>query len=163
MSSQSLSWTSRRCARLLAWWWTATAALALGALVSGLFASIVAAPPYNTLQPDSGLSSRIRRALPQGWSFFTKDPQEPRLIPYRVKSGTVVDAGAGGSFRASLWFGFDRAGRAQGPELAALVHAVGKDAWFEYAHGLATCAAEGAARPLYEGRRHDRNVARMTA
>jgi antimicrobial peptide system SdpA family protein len=73
---------------------------------------------------------RMKRWTPEGWKFFTRNPREDRAELFsRQSDGTWVDVGMGPNFTARNYFGLGRMPRAQGIELALLVHGVAKSEW----------------------------------
>lgn len=80
-----------------------------------------------------------RQLAPQGWAFFTKDAQSRFVIPYAISDrglkATANPVGASPRFA----FGFNRAGRSQGAEIASLLRGVGQDRW-RSCHSPEECA-----------------------
>ncbi len=112
--------------------------LAYGVIVAvaGLFSHtiLVASVPYSAWVGANSYIPRddIRVLIPQGWGFFTRDPREPRIIPFGLRSeGEWTELGLGPHGRARWLFGLDRRSRAQGLEIGTLFGAVGDDAWFD--------------------------------
>ncbi|MDH6229326.1 MULTISPECIES: SdpA family antimicrobial peptide system protein [Streptomyces] len=70
--------------------------------------------------------STVRKAAtvitPQGWAFFTKSAKDPQYAPYRMTDGTWRSAALTPHSKPSNFFGFDRASRSQGIEVALLLH-----------------------------------------
>jgi antimicrobial peptide system SdpA family protein len=102
---------------------------ALGALAVGLAAlwlaviayAVFPALPYSAVRLPPVAAARAMALVPQGWAFFTRDPREEKQTVFRRGPDgwrSVLLAPHG---RASNAFGFRRASRAQGVELALLV------------------------------------------
>ena len=69
--------------------------------------------------------------LPEGWKFFTRNPQEPQMLPYVQQDGAWVSASLLPNSRARNLFGLDRRGRAQSVELGIIGEGVPSTAWSE--------------------------------
>lgn len=111
------------------WAWTGLAATSLIVLATLFWLSLVSALPFNTLKPINERKVEPLSVLPQGWSFFTKDPQSNSVFPY-VRDGTRWRyAGLGPGFQLRNAFGLNRAYRAQGPEVAGLTALLGEEGW----------------------------------
>lgn len=80
--------------------------------------------------------------LPEGWGFFTRDPQEPRVGVFRrgPESDTWREESARNTTAAYL-FGASRAARTRGIEIATLLQSVPDAAWVECTDPLEHCAA----------------------
>ncbi|WP_420897921.1 SdpA family antimicrobial peptide system protein [Cryobacterium algoricola] len=74
-----------------------------------------------------GAKGAIQAALPQGWAFFTRSPEDPSLVPYVTGSdGTWNRADTLPQGSVTNLFGLSRNQRAQGTELALIVSRVPK-------------------------------------
>jgi len=62
---------------------------------------------------------------PQGWAFFTKSAKDPQYAPYRLDEGQWQSVSLTPHSRPANFFGFDRASRSQGIEIALLLHQEG--------------------------------------
>ncbi len=53
--------------------------------------------PVNALDLpfESSLKPPLQALVPQGWGFFTRDPREPRLLPFRREAGVWQAASEG--------------------------------------------------------------------
>jgi sporulation delaying protein A len=103
--------------------------LALGWSALGLsaFYGSLRFNPLN-MTPLSGL--RVETVAPEGWKFFTKDPQEPSLRVFTRADGqpwTLASLGANGEPRNL--FGISRAPRARNVELGLLLYQLPESAW----------------------------------
>jgi antimicrobial peptide system SdpA family protein len=107
--------------------------VALAALVCGLLVAAVlsAALPASAFDPfPTGVKRTVAAALPEGWSFFTKSPRDPSTVVYgREPDGRWRDITAGPSARPGRLMGLNRAGRAQGTEIAVLTDQMPAGAW----------------------------------
>lgn len=122
-----MSTERRRALSLVVW---------LGVLAFVVNSVVIASLPHSAWGSHAELFSRstVQTALPQGWAFFTRDPQEPRLTSYVKPDGgewELEDTGGNGSVR--WWFGLDRQARLAGLEMGVIQQAAGQDAWQECA------------------------------
>jgi antimicrobial peptide system SdpA family protein len=98
------------------------------------------AATYNPLRLPLEQQVQTQRWLPQGWSFFTRDPTEERLLVYhrdadgRWSSPLLTPHG-----RPDNAFGMNRASRAQGVEVGQLYERVHKSAFTPCTGGIAAC------------------------
>jgi len=105
-------------------------ALALGALTLWVAAYAAhAALPHNTVRLPGGEERGIRSVLPEGWKFFTRPPQEPRLAIHRRDEGVWRPINAEANAEPRHLFGLRRAARAQPMEAASLLGGVAATAW----------------------------------
>jgi antimicrobial peptide system SdpA family protein len=111
----------------------------LGAHLLGMFGAwialaayaIHASMPFNpiTLPFEAEHKTALIEVLPEGWRFFTRNPQEEQVIPLVLIDGTWRPASAPSSSARNL-FGLNRAGRAQSVELGLLLEQMQpKDRW----------------------------------
>jgi antimicrobial peptide system SdpA family protein len=69
--------------------------------------------------------------LPEGWKFFTRDPQDEAITYFeRAGNGWVVPANTPNG-RMANYFGASRDGRGQSVELGRVISSVPKSAWHE--------------------------------
>lgn len=95
--------------------------LALGALSTLLVIYVVhGSMPKTPVDLPREQQLQTIRWIPQGWAFFTRDPQEESIVPY-VRDGESwkVAVPTGGSPRYML--GWDRSGRGVWVEIGLLV------------------------------------------
>lgn len=80
--------------------------------------------PHNVISiPGQGGVRKVATvAAPQGWAFFTKSGKDPQYAPYRMTDGHWRSAALTPHSKPSNVFGFDRASRSQGVEIALLLH-----------------------------------------
>jgi antimicrobial peptide system SdpA family protein len=101
-----------------------TAVVALAVVVVLLGGSIFFSLPSNVLSIRDG--SAARRAaigtLPQGWAFFTKPPSDSEAVVFALRDDRVVNINRPPQAKVENWWGLSRRQRAQGPEVAQLVH-----------------------------------------
>jgi antimicrobial peptide system SdpA family protein len=110
---------------------------ALGGLVIALGASFAVLGAYavhgslevNPITLPHENRSVMTTLLPEGWKFFTRNPQEAQVRPYALRDGTWASASLLPNSRARNWLGIDRSGRAQGIEIGLLGESVPADAW----------------------------------
>jgi antimicrobial peptide system SdpA family protein len=115
---------------------TRKATIALYSLAWSAIAVVVAlrvartALPENAAVPTSQPLSALHILLPQGWSFFTRDPREERISVF-VRRGPLAWTNASSTTIADPRnaFGLDRTSRAQGLEVSHLVASVPDTAW----------------------------------
>ncbi len=79
-----------------------------------------AAIPFNPIGLPGEAELGMRSLLPQGWRFFTKDPQELRLFYHRLTASGWQSAMLAPHAEPRNKFGLDRRSRAQGVEAASL-------------------------------------------
>ena len=97
----------------------------LGALAVALFCAaavlvsyaVHGSMAYNPIALPAERTVETTSWVPEGWKFFTRNPQEEYLIPYALEGGTwrAVSSPSGSPRYA---FGLDRSGRTQGMEMA---------------------------------------------
>ncbi|MEV8017521.1 SdpA family antimicrobial peptide system protein [Streptomyces sp. NPDC086554] len=101
---------------------------AAAALFAVLAASIYFAMPRNvTTQPwMPPVKTAFSAFVPQGWAFFTKDPQSEQFGAYRPRGGGArpENLSLTPQGKAENLFGLSRRQRAQGPEEALLASKV---------------------------------------
>jgi antimicrobial peptide system SdpA family protein len=84
--------------------------------------------PFNPAQLPGEKAIGMSTWFPQGWRFFTRDPQEPGTELYvRSADGSWIPNEIGPESKASFLFGLDRRPRAQSIELGKLVTSVESD------------------------------------
>ena len=94
--------------------------------------SIFMSMPTNILSTDIpvGVRDVVTRVMPQGWAFFTRDPQSEMIGAYRLSSTqTPENALMTPQGRVENLWGLSRNQRAQGPEMASLANEVSE--WTE--------------------------------
>lgn len=108
-------------------WLDASLAIFCIMFLSSVFFSM----PTNIISteiPDTARKTVLRIA-PQGWAFFTRDPQSVYIAAYRLTSDGYDDAMITPQGRVENLWGISRRARAQGPEIAQLADEV--ETWTE--------------------------------
>ena len=94
-----------------------SAGLILGWLVVAIYV-LDASLPFNPIRLPFEQALQLRRIVPEGWAFFTRDPREPQPLPFsRGPDRRWRSASLGPNGRWVHAMGFDRTPRAQGTEL----------------------------------------------
>jgi len=108
--------------RLLA----AAVALAFFWSAIGVFAVHARMPPNVVTLPAENLIRPVISVLfPEGWAFFTRDPQLERVMPLvRQSDGSWQTRWLGPHSEPRNLFGIDRSSKAQGVELGLLIGAI---------------------------------------
>jgi antimicrobial peptide system SdpA family protein len=88
---------------------------------------------------ENAIKPPLQAVVPEGWGFFTRDPREARLLPFRNEAGTWRPALEGPNGEAWNAFGMNRAARAQGVEMGLIEFAIPTDAWKDCNAEIATC------------------------
>ncbi len=109
-----------------------------------------AAMPFNPIGLPGEASLGVRSLLPQGWRFFTKDPQELRLLYYLLTASGWESAMLAPHAAPRNSFGLDRRSRAQGVEAASLANLARPSDWSSCHQSFHECVA--ALRPVLEVR-----------
>jgi antimicrobial peptide system SdpA family protein len=118
----------------------------IGCVVLGVPAvySVHTALPYNPIKLPGEKAVDAQVWGPQGWKFFTKDPQEEAMMLFVADGeGRFVPAATGPAPRPSTLFGLRREGRARGVEAGLLLGRVPQAAWRECKEAPETCLAAG--------------------
>lgn len=97
--------------------------------------------PVNALDLpfESSVKLPLQALVPQGWGFFTRDPREPRLLPFRHEAAVWRAASEGPNGEPWNALGLNRAARAQGVELGLLENAVPTSAWKQCTADIPGC------------------------
>ncbi|WP_103501957.1 MULTISPECIES: SdpA family antimicrobial peptide system protein [Streptomyces] len=93
-----------------------------------------------TLPAQDTVARPAAALFPQGWAFFTKSARDPEFEPLRFTDGQWRSAALG---RHSE-YGFNRASRSQGIEIAVLLHAAAPFDYTECEQPTATACADAA-------------------
>jgi antimicrobial peptide system SdpA family protein len=110
---------------------------AIGALMIGLTVLATTAGtysahlivPHNPVKLPLEPSRAVYVFLPQGWKFFTRDPQTTDPSFYTYRNGAWHGADKLPNMRAVNLFGASREGRAQSVELGRIYSELPKSAW----------------------------------
>lgn len=101
-----------------------------------LLTTVAAAFPANVLKPsNSEALTIVSKLAPQGWAFFTKDPQDVELVAYQPTAEGLRSLQTTPQSRVENIWGLTRTQRAQGPEIAALSNQL---TWVECVPGEVT-------------------------
>jgi antimicrobial peptide system SdpA family protein len=125
--------TPRRAAAPRSFVLAVTAATALYGVLATY--SIHSRMPFNTVRLPGERSHldgpfAIQLVLPQGWKFFTKSPRDPEIALYRqLDSGRWEHLNPRPVSDSSGFWRLDRTARAQGVEMALLVHPIPATDW----------------------------------
>ncbi len=106
-----------------------------GVLTVAATASLAATLPSNIMWERNQLRAirvELNTIAGQDFAFFTRSPETEEPLAYRLNADGSVGASllVTPQAKASNLFGLSRTQRAQGPELANLVHAIRPAAWF---------------------------------
>lgn len=84
-----------------------------------------------------GASKHLARTIfPEGFSFFTRNPREPRLYLYQVKDGEVSPMS---KRNGAYLMGISRKGRAMNVEIGMILKEIGQIAWYRCTDGFGSC------------------------
>jgi antimicrobial peptide system SdpA family protein len=109
----------------------------LGALIvgtGGAFAALGAYAVHGSLQSNAVTlpfedKATLTTVTPEGWKFFTRNPQEAQVTPYSLRGVAWVPATYLPNSRPRNWLGIDRSGRAQSIEVGLLSEHIPAEAW----------------------------------
>ncbi len=107
--------------------------------------SVYAILPTNVLSTDKmrDAAPHVNTVWPQGWAFFSLDPDLPDYGIYQESStGVYDDLLTTPNVRPENLYGLSRSGRAQGPEYAMLTNQLPDDRWHECDSGREECMSE---------------------
>jgi len=93
-------------------------------IVTAAFLAITAlasVPNVAISQNSKIMTEGVKRALPQGWGFFTKSGRDPSISPYSVRNGKAQNISMAPVGQPKYALGFSRTGRAQGIEVGILL------------------------------------------
>ncbi|WP_329568972.1 SdpA family antimicrobial peptide system protein [Kitasatospora sp. NBC_01266] len=95
---------------------------AIAVVLTFLLLTVFFSMPGNVLTSSwmGGLKSAFTITAPQGWAFFTKDPESVELYAYRSTPQGYQSRMRTPQVEPANLFGLSREQRAQGPEMAAL-------------------------------------------
>ena len=101
----------------------------------------------NAVQPSMRIRLIQLALLPEGWAFFTRDPQEPTDVVYRRFDDGLMRLTFPNTSGRSL-FGISRSARAFDVELTALLAPVLASSWSACDANPGLCASQNQVRPL---------------
>lgn len=114
--------------------------LGLGLSYTLLFCYAVhAVLPFNPIKLPYESELPTTLFLPEGWKFFTRNPQEEQPLVFSRQGGSWRSAARGPHASAANLFGLDRAGRAQGLETGLLIAKVPERSFTECKQDPAAC------------------------
>ncbi|MFD6420487.1 SdpA family antimicrobial peptide system protein [Streptomyces sp. NPDC060198] len=100
--------------------------LVAGWVVLALYVAQAALPPNAVRLPMQEEAKPVLTAVaPQGWAFFTKSARDTEYAPFAFDRNGWHHAALAPHAKASNAFGFDRASRSQGIEVALLTRSPG--------------------------------------
>ncbi len=112
------------------------AGIAVGVLA--VFATIGSAPPTAIGLPTEARQV-IHGLLPEGWAFFTLNPQTPVVQMFKEEGNAWHGVRRHGALNPSELFGLNRLSREQGLEAGILVGAIPSKAWLQCTATPQTC------------------------
>ncbi|MFL0082489.1 SdpA family antimicrobial peptide system protein [Tenacibaculum maritimum] len=75
-------------------------------------------------------SNALRLLSPQGYAFFTRNPQEPQIFIYRIKNDTIEENLTKNSSTLDMFFGLSRVNRRESLEMNNVISKLTK--WKDY-------------------------------
>ncbi|MDC8101450.1 SdpA family antimicrobial peptide system protein [Chryseobacterium rhizosphaerae] len=103
-------------------------------IILGFWIFIIAIIFFSSLKSQVVLGEKLKMQIntlfPEGWSFFTRDPQEPLLEAYKIENNKLLDIPLSNSSKENL-FGFSRKSRVQGFEASIIISDVPSKLWIE--------------------------------
>ncbi len=99
----------------------------IGLLVSIILSNI----PFNPISPKGRYKNFFHTLFPQGWSFFTRNPKENRLIIFRLKSNYKLKEIDIRNSAPNNYYGISRLNRIKGIELSMIDSQVGPNSWVQ--------------------------------
>lgn len=118
------------------------AALLAVSAAAGVLYSVDASNGHNALELPAQDVRLVVALAPQGWGFFTRNPQGPEPTMLRREVDGWSPAGPGRNAEPSNLFGFRRIPRARGVELGLLAHELKDSAWHECKEAPAVCVEQ---------------------
>ena len=107
--------------------------------VVGIYA-VHAAMPYNPIKLPAEKAVDVRSWAPQGWKFFTRNPQEEGTTAFRAsEAGGFAPVAQETYASASNLFGASRAARAHGVEIGTLLEQIPDTQWTKCDDAPARC------------------------
>lgn len=100
-------------------------------------ALVVLAPA--PLMISASLRSNVMSFMPEGFAFFTRDPQEPDLAAYERQGNRWIDTSPPVLAEPSNWLGLSRSSRAHGIEIGLLMQSLPSNAWVSCADVPISC------------------------
>ena len=109
--------------------------------IIAIFNVATSAMPYNSTskQAFDGNYMFFRTLLPEGFSFFTRNPREPQLILIERKTQLELELR---NNAPKYFFGFDRQSRALNVEISVIWSVVRSKKWYDCDNGDKSCLNE---------------------
>lgn len=120
------------------------ATVVLGGVLAIAICVVVAlsSVPPTVLDFPTSFRQTVHTVVPEGWGFFTKDPQDPEILPYKLVDERWRLVQRQGAWHPDTVFGWDRVAREQGLELGLLSQQVPRAAWLNCTNRPETCLSE---------------------
>jgi antimicrobial peptide system SdpA family protein len=107
----------------------------------GIYA-VHACMPYNPIKLPAERALDIRILAPEGWKFFTRDPQEEAAYAFRaVEDGSFAPVPRDQNASSANLFGASRTGRLRGVEMGTLLEQIPDTDWTKCDEAPAKCLA----------------------
>lgn len=103
-----------------------------------LFYTLVNSVGINPLLPSYKNKVNLVSLIPEGWSFFTRNPREEQIRVYKEADGKLVNM-THSNFSLYNKLGFARYTRSRSIELNSLLASVRETAWVDCGHKLQYC------------------------
>ena len=105
----------------------------------GIYA-VHACMPYNPIKLPAERALDVRILAPEGWKFFTRDPQEEAAYAYRAsEDGSFAAMPHEPNASRSNLFGASRVGRLRGVEMGTLLEQIPDTEWTKCDEAPARC------------------------
>ena len=85
--------------------------------------------PYSPISPSPVTKLIVRSFLPEGWSFFTRNPREAQLHFFKYENTHLSPYQNFPNSNPTNYFGMSRKSRAQGVEFAYLTQDISPENW----------------------------------
>lgn len=113
--------------------------IVIGAILVCVVGVLLAAEiPMLPTAPESSSRQQLLTIFPQGWAFFTRNPQEPQFRIWRVVGASKARLQLRNAASAHL-FGFRREGRMRAIEFGAIVTELPRNSWYNCRSGSLEC------------------------
>lgn len=95
----------------------------------GGYLVIISSTSFNVMHANQAMTLSTQSIFPQGWAFFTKDPNEPGLMVYIRFEDQWELSESGPSSSPQYFKGWQRTARTLGWELSLLANQVPVESW----------------------------------